>query len=174
MVPGDYPLFTPPEDLAAKPRKEWSRKEAKAYFDWFMQTMPKRIAAVSAYFGEDIAQGPERTLKAMGKKAVEELRSSEFAQTVGGAPTLTNAGYALAADMGLLVAHYLVQALGQAVAWKILTRPKSDISYNLPVLSGFGALSLDPIQVSISEAYGVLRGARGPDMWYEVYEIWKA
>ena len=30
----EYPLFTPPESLAVKGTKNWTKLEAQAYFDW--------------------------------------------------------------------------------------------------------------------------------------------
>ena len=51
-------------------------------------------------------------------------------------PKLTNVGYAVAADMGLLVAKLLLEACRPKVEWMLVTKPKRDSSYHLPVLTG--------------------------------------
>jgi hypothetical protein len=42
-------------------------------------------------------------------------------------PKLTDAGYALAADMGLLVARLLLEACGGRVRRMLVTKPKRDV-----------------------------------------------
>lgn len=46
------------------------------------------------------------------------------------------------------------------------------MSYNLPVLTGFGKLILDPIGGSVAEATGVLTGLRGSDAWDKILDFW--
>lgn len=46
--------------------------------------------------------------------------------------------------MGLLTAEFLVERGAGKVRWSVMRRPRSDMSYNLPVLEGFGKLTLDP------------------------------
>ena len=50
---------------------------------------------------------------------------------------LTDAGYALAADMGLVVSKFHLAEGHEALTWDIVTKPKIDVAYHLPVLAGF-------------------------------------
>jgi len=83
---------------------------------------------------------------------------------------LTNIGYSLAADIGLLTARQVCSAVGEKVRWEIVKRPRSDVSYNLPVLKGFGRDSYDPVGVSVADAVAVLSGRRSPDVWVKVFD----
>lgn len=168
----DYPLFVAPDELAAKPHREWTLQEAKAYFAWFLDVMPSRIEAFLRFAGAPEAPDYDRSLLLFaGEQMAPHLRA-EFDPS---AQTLTNRGYAMAADLGLLTAEVLLREAGGALRWELLRKPKSDLSYNLPVLSGFVAkMILDPVGGSIAEARALLRGRRAPDIWAGVYDHWIA
>jgi hypothetical protein len=92
--------------------------------------------------------------------------------TQGAAPALTNEGYSLAADAGLLLADLLQSATD--VTWQIVRRPKSDASYNLPVLAGFSnGLTLDPIGGSIGAARGLIKQICDAGEWSRIYDFWR-
>lgn len=183
-----YPLFIPPAPLHPKDRREWSPKEAQAYYDWLLSILKERTDSLLTYFGEQLGE-PEETLMRMGEKVAAALRTQEFFEhsegepillkqkhvvVTEGGPTLTNRGYALAADMGLLVARLLLEACGSKLRWEILKKPKREFSFNLPVLVGFDKLFLEPVGGCITEAQAVLRGQEGPDVWKRTFVFWKA
>jgi len=85
---------------------------------------------------------------------------------------LNNTGFALAADMGLIVAHYLLEDSPTNLRWKIVHRPKSDMSYRLPVLDVKNYNHFDPIGGSIAEAQGILRGDVDFEIWSQMYTHW--
>jgi len=83
---------------------------------------------------------------------------------------LTDEGEALAADLGLLVARYLLEDFATTIRFEIGGRPKSWICHNLPVLTGGALNPFDPVGASRGNAYGVLRGERDETIWAQIYE----
>jgi len=164
----EYPLFIPPNGLAEKDPINWTKKEADDYFKWLLENLEKRVTCFLKYIEEDMPCGQTIDLQNMGKKVSYFLKSDTFSK--GG--ILINMGYALAADAGLLVAKLLVDAC-PSVKWSIVRKPKSDISYNLPVLIGFGKIRLDPVGGSIAEAKAILAGRRDSNTWNDMYTFWK-
>lgn len=184
-----YPLFIPLGKLGEKTSRERSPKEARAYHDWLLSVMGQRISDLLAYFGERLTGDAEEDLKRLGRQVAAVVRSPQFSYQAKAAPIvfkkgskpliappatetepkLTNAGYALAADMGLLVAKLLVDECRPNVRWAILKRPGSDPSYQFPGLIGLGKTDLSPIEVSIAYMYGVLRGERSSQVWHDLF-----
>ena len=60
--------------------------------------------------------------------------------TVDPGPGLTEAGEALAADLGLLFARALRYGNEDRLPWDIVERPRLDVSYLRPVVKGLGAM----------------------------------
>jgi hypothetical protein len=168
----DYPLFVPPEHLTRKGRRNWNAQEANEYKDWIKGILDKRLEELTMRFEEPLGDNPSLHLNALGKKVVSSLKASPFSEESPVGRTLTNFGYALAADMGLLVAFYLLKTLKGKIYWETVAKPKSEASYNLPVLRGFSNNYLDPIAGSIAESSAVLRGKRGTDAWNRIFEYW--
>lgn len=167
-----YPPFAPPDHLALR-TDEWNAKEAREYKDWLLSVLGERTDALSSWLKEPRTDQPSDHLLATGKKAYtlfqEEANFTEPDPEDGGIK-LTDAGYAFAADMGLLVARYLEKEEG--VVWTIVRKSKRYIHYNKPVLK-IGKDHLDPIGGSISEVYGILRNERRYDIWNKIYMEWR-
>ena len=168
----DYPLFVPPGPLADTEPRSWSAKQADDYLNWITEVLDQRTDFLLSYFKESGDANPEALLGRIGPKIVEALRQPAFSTKVDGKAHLTNRGYALAADMGLLVARLLLATSNSSEQWAVLRRPKSDAFYNHPVLTGFGPVPFEPVGGSIAEAHAVLRGDRRPDVWKRMYAYW--
>lgn len=193
MSEKQYSLFIPPGELGAKTSGERSPKEARAYYYWLLGVLDQRISDLLAYFGERLTREAEEDLKILGGQVAAVVKSPQFSYQ-GKAepivfkkgsrtliappatemePRLTNVGYALAADMGLLVAKLFLGACGSKVKWMLVTKPKNDVSYQRPVLTGFGPgiewLTVDPIRVSVSNVYAILREGKGAKAWLELF-----
>lgn len=182
----DYPLFAPPADLAEKPRAEWTMAEARRYFDWLMSVLPERVARVTRVLGLDPKGSPDDVLLAAGEQMARILPMSGVStegriersvlrghevETPSG-PLVTVVGYALAADLGLLMATMLLAACPE-LRWEIVTRPRSDVDYHLPTLQPFGPVHMDPIRISVVTALRVL-DSRGPaSAWRDIYHVWR-
>ena len=169
----EYPLFVPPQPLCTKKPSEWTEAEAEDYYQWLLNNLDYRVGSLLAFFDEDSSQISEQLLVRVSDKVANILKSELFSQRVNSDFQLTSIGYALSADIGLLLAKLLLQECSPSIHWAICREPKTDVSYNCPVLSGFGKLSLDPIQVSITQSYGILRGKRADNAWRRVFEVWK-
>lgn len=166
-----YPLFLPPVDLSQKPAKEWTRQEAEAYYTWMLGCLDRRVADFLQYLNESPDQTCEPLLRRVGNKLESIMHNRNFYVETAEGKRLSNAGYAIAADAGLLVAKCLVANGNGKVFWKVLQKPKGAQSYNLPVLTGFeSGIDFDPIAASIAQATGVLRGAVKKERWLMLYE----
>lgn len=180
-----YPLLEPPEDLAAKTIDSWSAAEADRYKEWLLASMPGRVKFLRATLSLPSADSPESTLLEAGRKLVAllaepsasmsgrheaaALRGHEISYHTG--PLLTVHGYAISADMGLLMAELLTDRY--ELHWDVVRRPKRDVAYNRPALFGFRfGLHLDPIQTSAAAALGVLDGSAGEARWSDIYRRW--
>jgi hypothetical protein len=184
--PATYPLFAPPIDLAEKHPADWTKAEAKRYFEWLMSVIAERVAMIKSVLGLRDSDAPEDVLGAAGNEMAgvlrlpgvstagrtvrSVLRGHEIESQTG--PLLSVVGYALAADLGLLVAALLRQNCPD-LQWEIVQKPKSDAFYNKPVLRPFGAAHMDPIQVSVNVAHQLLDGSRPASGWRDVYSWWR-
>lgn len=189
-----YPLFVPPGELGQKTPREWSSTEARQFYRWQLGVLEERVRNMLTYFDEELTGDAEADLKRLGEKVASVVADAEFSHQAKTEPIvfkkgsrtlmappqtetepkLTSAGLALGADMGLLVAKLLLEACGDKLRWTTLRRPKTEISYNLPVLTGFMQWPhLEPVRGSIAELDGVLHGERGTDIWFEMFEYWR-
>ncbi len=174
LLQDPYPLFVPPEHLSRKGRRNWTRTEAQEHLAWLTGSLEDRIKLLLGYFGlSDDEVEAEKLLLRLGELVARLLPKDGFSiEERTGARVLSEAGHAVAADLGLFIARCLLGKGKGGVRWQLMRRPKSDFSYNLPVLSGFGRLTLDPVGGSIGEAHGVLAGRRGADAWVQVLQHW--
>jgi hypothetical protein len=133
----EYPLFVPPPPLFEKSHFDWTPTEARAYFEWFLAQVEPRSRALLALIGEEDDGDPAVFLPHVGSKLAVLVRREPFSAATEKGLELTNAGYALAADAGLLFARALVRHYPN-VRWDIVRKPKRDMAFRLPVLVGPG------------------------------------
>ena len=169
----DYPLFVPPETIAKKGRENWSADEANRYREWLIGVLPNRVKELTNRLDEPARSSPPEHLLRLGTKIAPILGEAPFSEDGPAGRRLTNPGYAISADLGLLVADYLLKEYAGKLRWEIMKKRKEH-SYNLPVLQGFSGNYLDPVGGSAAEAAALLRGKRGPDAWKRIYEFWVA
>jgi hypothetical protein len=170
----EYVIFAPPINLAAKLPREWSKSEAETYFGWFLSVLEPRVDNMLNFLDLNGDQEESVLLSKAQEKSEQLLTTEEFTSALPAGRKLTNHGYALAADLGLLVARLLIIRSEGKVAWTILKKPKTDQSYNLPVLTGVGGIHLDPVAGSIGDLGWLARGNKKPDAWLRVLEFWSA
>lgn len=165
-----YPLFVPPAGVALVDHAVWSRGQAAEYFDWFQLIAESRVDQMAAYFGLTVGARVRSDIV-----AVSEVASIAFARTPFSemeAKHLTNQGYALGADLGLLISQVLVRAHPR-LTWQCGSGPADYVSKNLPVLTGFlHGVRFDPTLVGTAQAHGVFSGRRGPSAWADAYDAW--
>ena len=176
MIPSfsSYPVFRPPPELAAGSPADWSSAEANRYLMWLVSVLEPRVLDLLAYLGETSEGSPANLLVRVGEKAIWVLKKPEFSCCqADGAVRLTAEGYSLATDLGLLIAKLLIENSAN-VRWEILRRPKSEVSFNQPVLVGFGKRHLDPVRGSVAEAYRCLKQDGPATAWMRIYEFWSS
>jgi hypothetical protein len=165
-----YPLFVPPDEFALKTSRSWTPAEAHGYLDWLLSVIQERTDFVLDYFSRPASGAPAEILSAVGERLVVALPDPLFTEREGGAfRGLTDRGYALAADLGLLVARLILGQYGDYVVWQVGDGQKDLIYYNRPVLSGVMKIPVDPIGASISMALSTQKGRRGSEAWLELY-----
>lgn len=175
MEAASYPFFAPPGVLADKGPKEWTKKEAQSYFDWFMGSIDHRVDGLLSFLGIDPEGMEARELLARaGQQVAQLLKQPPFTEPGEDGPDLTVQGAALAADIGILTAKLVYSATSDHTQWEILRRlGKREVSYNLPVLAGYAPGDweyYEPVGTAIAEAYGVLANRRPSTAWVEAYD----
>lgn len=169
----EYPLFIPPAPLFEKSHFDWTPSEARAYFEWFVAQVDPRTRALLERVGEADDDDPVVVLPRVGKKLAALVRQEPFSVATEKGPELTNAGHAVAADAGLLLARALLRAHPN-VRWEIVRKPKRDMAFQLPVLVGLGPVYLDAVGGSIADFQATLRGEAEPRVLVEGFPFWSA
>ena len=173
MISEGYPLFLGPEHLTLKARENWSAQEAKENLEWLLGISDARVEGLLERLGESWSDDPSSHLGTVGKKAVALLKKEPFSRQDPIGRSLTDIGLALAADLGLLVAKYLLREHAAKLKWEVRRKGRREFTFNLPVLTGFANNHndhLDPIGVSISKSWAVLRGERDFGAWERLYQ----
>lgn len=165
-----YELFIPPEHLAEKDRRNWNRKEAEEYKEWLLNVIDERTSNLLNCFNEHENTDVQELLTQLGRKVADKLKDSDYSEDTGNRRKLTNRGYALAADMGLLIAKFVLRDFGEKISWTIKRKAKSEMSYNLPVLEIKGLDYFDPIGVSIANATSIINDNKKHDAWLILYK----
>ena len=120
-----YPLYFPPDDLAEKGHLNWTKKELKRYFEWFMDNYNIRVAFFLDFFKMTYSKDPDiifsnglpemifnlfdknPLLTTIRKRNVPLDAKPDIKFLIENEPPrqeFTNLGYAIAGDSGLLIA----------------------------------------------------------------------
>jgi len=154
----EYPLLVPPVELATKDRRDWSLKEATAFLTWLRGEIPGRVAFFLRFIGCDGMVPTRAHLVEIDLAFRHVLTAPLFVRSDASPPRLSDAGYAVAADWGLLLATLVLSEAGVNASWEVLRKPKRDASYNLPVLVAPASMPIDPIAVGVAEVAALIRG----------------
>lgn len=152
----DYPLMTPPFHL--KPFEEMNKKEAKQYFEWYISQIPQRMAILKQVSNGQILLDSSKesliplftwflsivTIDQLSEEEIEarlnDLRQyPDFAfedakeQLLANPVELKKEDYDLARDIAIYYGETLIKNYPQ-VHWTYLTKPKSHIYLNEPIL----------------------------------------
>lgn len=167
-----YPLFMPDEELAVIGVKNWKKKEAKQYFDWFIQIKQIRVVNFLKYIDIELTGNNEFDLQIISNKLYNVINNPRFynIRESDGLKQLNNEGLAMATDMGLLLAQ-LVEDACPTLFWEIAKGPKSYHSYNLPVLKEFigSTNEVDLVFLSIVKIGYSLNILKAPFNWNDFY-----
>lgn len=182
-----YEIIQPPFTLKFR---EMSKKELKEYFSWFHGVLPKRIEMLISVvqqtpgYGSWIADSTPNSLRELGEwftKQVEtrprteeemrEVRSQTFIPIEVPEEELTNRTFSLSIDIGMYLSQVLLRNQ-PSLQWGQQFGNKDDVDYGQPVLVGFGPMTLNPVSLLVTLAYGVISGKRTGNSLLELYDIW--
>jgi hypothetical protein len=167
-----YPLLIPPSDLATKDRREWSPKEAKAYLDWLVSQMPQRVTFFLKFIGCAEVSLTTENLAVIDAAFRRAISAPQFTEPGSSPKRLSAAGYAIAADWGLMLATFVLDDTALGATWDVFRKPKSDASYNLPVLLLPTTFPVDPVAIGVAYATPILRGQEPRFCTVSAYETW--
>ena len=170
-----YPFFIPPENLAVTGAKNWKKKEAQQYFDWFMNEKSSRVAYFLKYLGYKLTQDNEQDLINISNLLFTSINNESFfsIREIDKVKQLNDMGLALAADMGLFLAQ-LLQEKKPHLFWEIGKGPKSYHSCNLPILKGFVNRDWDLVFTSITKNGFSINEMKRPYDWLGFYKDLKS
>jgi len=162
----------PPDELADKGAKNWKKKEALAYLDWFLTVNTQRVSHLLAFLGYEPTGDQTKDLPVISELLYDKINNPQFytLRAIDGAKILNDQGLAIAADMGLLISD-LLKKEKPSLHWEIGTGPKSYHSYNLPVLKEFKNGEWDLIFDSIGNIGVSLNVEKKPFNWLERYQF---
>ena len=161
----EYPKLMMPIELASKKCRDMSKKDALAHFKWRMSEKEIRVAGLLSYFEEKLTGNSEDDFERIGLKINDEIKKEEFSFIENEVMKLTNLGYTIGYDAGLLMAQLLIADTNGKVSWALAKLAPRDIDFNRPVLIGFGMVTSDPCRIGINLARS--------DGWRNVYQNWK-
>ncbi len=169
-----YPLFMPPIELAEKGHINWTKKEARQYFEWFMSIKDIRLEFFLNFFDIQYSKDPEiifeeqfakwifhlfdnnENLVSIKKRIAPEDASPEMKYLIERDPPrqeFNDLGYAIAADSGLLCAKVVSDNCPDLI-WDIaLAGGKRYVNYHKAVLKNPNnelSTEWDPIGTGIS------------------------
>ena len=182
-----YTTIQPPFRLKLQ---EMPRKELERYFQWFMDVLPQRVnelaGAVRETAGFETWQ-PDCTpasLDALGEWFAGQVqarnRTQEELQAIRDrlvfpmdipSEELTNRTFSLGMDIGMYFSQVFMKNYS-SLKWKQPLGNKRFADYAQPLLTGFGPVSLNPVRISVTLAYGLASKNKTGKRLREVYDYW--
>jgi len=190
-----YKLFSPP---SLRPFSQMTREEAIAYYQWFVTQIPSRLnileqavqSSAAHIYHKWNANRTATSLELLGEwflqnVTVRMLSEDEIQERLEAIPlqfrlsipaqnwVLDENSYSIAVDIGIYLGEILRVNYPQ-LRWQLLTKPKSDIDYHYPVVTGgFGRKHhCNSLGVSISLALSFVEGVDDAFRLRKLYEIW--
>jgi len=184
-----YPMMEPPFEFESF--REMTTQEAKQIFDWHIEQLSKRINVLKEAFyfttnkNDDVLNLSPSSLIPLwewykSRIKIEPITQEELEQLnklpkwaiptgSGWKPDLGTV--ALALDISLYLAEVLLRQF-PSLRWSLLTKPKSNINYNHPVIQGFKKnLHFEPTSVVLNLTFSVIRKNKSGNL-LNIYEAW--
>jgi hypothetical protein len=190
----DYQPMIPP--FEEKPFKDMDKTEAQTYFDWYISVIPERLEMLREYYEvsgggsqELLNFNPESLtplwkwyipLMKMEKKSKDELRL-EFQQypkwlkseVLKGKFKISTASKAIADDISIYFAEVVIKNFSKA-KWGFMTKPKSYIAVNQPILICFNNnTSLEPELLIQNLCYKIMDGEKKSNALFDLFKVWE-
>lgn len=171
--------------------REMTKSELKSYFEWFMEMIPERIKILekavcdSSKYSSWRADYSPDSLKILGEWFVEQVdtrtRTSEelnalksnlsFPMDVNN-KELTNKTFSLAMDIGMYFSQVVLTNL-PGTKWNQILKNVREADYGQPVITGFGVMSLNPVRLLVTLAYGIADKRQDGRRLQDLYNTWE-
>ena len=172
--------------------KFWTmpKDELRAYYRWFLEEIPRRIPELEKAVRETPgyehwrADATPASLDAVGKWFVGQVETrprkpEELAQMQRESPypidiepeELVNRTFSLAMDIGMYLSQVLLKNI-PGLRWEHPLGSTKFVDYGQPVLRGSGRVSMNPVRILVTFAYGVARKTQRGQRLQELYDIW--
>jgi len=167
-----------------------TKKELKTYFQWFMEVLPQRVNELAAVVQETPGfetWEPDFTpdsLNTLGQWFVGQIETRSRTQGELQAikdslvfpmdipsEELTNRTFSLAMDIGMYFSQVLMKNYS-SLKWEHPLGNKRFADYGQPSLIGFGTVTLNPVAIAVTLAYGLARKTKTGKRLREVYDYW--
>ena len=102
---------------------------------------------------------------------IQKIRAQQQFPTDVPNDELTNRTFSLAMDIGMYLGQVLLKN-HPALRWEQPLGSKQFVDYGQPSLSGFGRVTLNPVGIVVTLAYGIVSGKRRGDGLREIFNIW--
>lgn len=190
----EYQLMIPPFPIGAF--EEMNKKEAQIHFDWYIKEIPNRIELLKEYYEfsgggkKELLDFTPESLKNLWEWFIPRIRlerrsREEIESDLAKFPKLlkkdimnnkykiSTESLAIAMDIAIYFAEVIIKHF-QNIKWGFITKPKSYVSVNRPVLLGFkNNLDLDPCLILQTLCSKVKDGEKDPNILYETFIVWK-
>lgn len=189
----EYAFMHPPFEI--KPFKEMSKKEAQNHFNWYIDDIPNRIVLLknayeftSGKSKEELDYSPSSLIGLwkwyLNKVEIEEkseeakkLEGSQYPEWVLSKISnrkISLGWMAVAMDIVIYFSESFIKK-HNSIHWGFVSKPKSLVYINKPVLVGFKtSLDLDSINIIKNLTLKIVNGERDPEALLKLFEIWSA
>lgn len=169
----NYHIFEMPEVIRRKRPRDWTKKEAREYFEWFMAIKPARTAQI-----REISEARDASSDIESFSLITEtLRRSlqNLVRVEDGEQYANGLGFIAGFDAALVVGDHLVEAVDDA-AWQVMDTPiNTFMSKNFPVVRRPGLLQVfEPFVEgrTILTLLGREVGKKPSNVLAEKYRMW--
>lgn len=182
-----YTTIQPPFALKFR---ELPKQELQRYFQWFLGVIPQRLNQLA----EEVSQSPgfetwradyspaslDRLGEWFANKIETRNRTKDEVQTIESrlvfpmeipGEELTNHTFSLAIDIGMYFSQVLLKNY-PSLKWELPVHDKKFADYGQPLLTGFGPVSLNPVRISVTLAYGLASKNKSGKRLRELYDYW--
>ena len=182
-----YSIIHPPFTLSLR---EMPEREFRRYYQWFMDVLPERITVLASAIKEtsgfeswlpDYTPASLDTLGQWFSSQIEtRSRTQKEIQKIEecfGFPIdvateeLTERTLSLAMDIGMYLSQVFLKN-NPSLKWSQPLDDKKFVFYGQPVLTGFGKVELNPVDVMVVLARGLADQTKTGNQLRELFDVW--
>jgi len=184
-----YAIIRPPFPLKFR---EMSKKDLVTYRDWFHAVMPERLQELTRAVNSTpefegwradytpasldlLGEWFRRQVETRPRSAaeLEKIRASLTFPIDIPNEELTERSFSLAADVGMYFGQVIIQNL-PGTGWDQALKNRKMVDYGQPVIVGFGPMSLNPVGIAVTLAYGFAAKAQPGGRLRALFDVWSS